>query len=202
MITRSRRDEGFMFRFCANVLYGCSPFSRGCNGFLKYAVGAWWLCVITVHWKNVVEQELVLALQNSAITLKEFWISGKRQWSLSWPADSLKRSCRVSGYCPEQPWLPDWPSFPNFSLQLCLCSDISFNAHGIYFHIINNYEYMDIYKHIFHIIIVIIYSIIYIYLTFLFLNWVHVSIGFYIIFISRSFFFSFFRSPFFLLKMY
>lgn len=125
-------DDGLMFHFCANVLYGCSPFFRGCSGFLVYAVSARWLCVITVHWKSVAEQELVLASQNSAITFKEFG-SQERWWSLPWPADSLRRSCRVLVYCLEQPWLPYWSSFPNFSLQLCLCSDIPFNACGILF---------------------------------------------------------------------
>lgn len=80
-------DDGLMFHFCANVLYGCSPFFRGCSGFLVCAVSARWLCAVTVHWKNVAEQELVLASQNSAITFKEFG-SQERRWSLPWPADS------------------------------------------------------------------------------------------------------------------
>jgi len=76
----------------------------------------------------------------------------------------------------------------NFPLRLRLCSDVPLNAWGIYHYIINNYEY----KYIFHINYCR-YLYYYLNLTLLFF------IDFYIIFISRFFFFNF-RSPFFSFK--
>lgn len=140
----------------------------------------WWLTIFQkLQWIFKICRECEVALCNHSTPKKRCWAKAcpafPEQWRHCWGGlnlrkevgkpllawASVKRGCRVSMYCPEQPWLPDSFSSPSFLLQLCLFSDVPFNACGVYLYVINNYNIWT-YKDIFHIIeiVVVIYIII------------------------------------------